>query len=70
VSVSGAFDFEVQGYKAFPVVEGEIIALPIRVVVKRNELKGEKNTITLKVTERENPAVAVSHSTTFIGPSK
>ena len=70
VSVSGAYAFEVQGYKAPPILEGEIITLPVRVVVKRSELKGEKNTITFKVVARETPEVVVSHSTTFIGPSK
>nr|WP_229837569.1 cytochrome c oxidase accessory protein CcoG [Cellvibrio zantedeschiae] len=70
VSVSGNYEFEIQGYKAPPVTEGEIINLPVRVVTKRSELKGEKNTITFKVVARENPEVVVSRSTTFIGPSK
>jgi len=70
VSANGEFKFDIQGYKAPPVLEGEIINLPIRVVVKRSELKGEKNTISLKVVARENPEIVVSHSTTFIGPSK
>ncbi len=70
VTASGAFNFSIQGYKAPPVLEGEIINLPIRVLVNRGELKGEKNTVTLKVVARENPEISVSHSTTFIGPSK
>jgi polyferredoxin len=70
VSVQGDFGYAVQGYKALPVLEGEIVSLPVRVVVKRSELKGEKNTVTFKVVARENPEIAISHSTTFIGPSK
>ena len=70
VSVSGEYDFAIQGYKAPPILEGEIITLPVRVVVKRSELKGEKNTVIFKVVARENPEVVVSRSTTFIGPSK
>ncbi|MFO1390239.1 cytochrome c oxidase accessory protein CcoG [Cellvibrio sp.] len=70
VTVNGDFTFDVQGYKAPPVLEGEILNLPIRVVTKRSELKGEKNTITFKVVARENPDVLVLRSTTFIGPSK
>lgn len=70
VSVGGAYAFSLQGYKAPPILEGEIITLPVRVVVKRSELKGEKNTVTFTVVARENPEVVVSHSTTFIGPSK
>lgn len=70
VRVSGDYSFDVQGYKAPPILEGEIITLPVRVVVKRSELKGEKNTVTFTVVARENPEIVVSHSTTFIGPSK
>ena len=70
VQVSGDFAFDIQGYKAPPILEGEIITLPVRVVVKRSELKGEKNTVTFTVTARENPEIVISHSTTFIGPSK
>lgn len=42
VRVSGDYRFDIQGYKAPPILEGEIITLPVRVVVKRSELKGEK----------------------------
>jgi len=70
VRVSGDYAFDLQGYKAPPIIEGEIITLPVRVVVKRSELKGEKNTVTFTVIARENPEIVVSHSTTFIGPSK
>ncbi len=70
LSVSGDYTFEVQGYKAPPILEGEIINLPVRVVTKRDGLKGEKNTITFTVVACENPEISVSHSTTFIGPSK
>ena len=70
VVVQGDFNYEVQGYKAPPILEGEILTVPVRVAVKRNELKGEKNTITFKVTARENPEIVISHNTTFIGPSK
>ena len=70
VQVSGNYAFNLQGYKAPPILEGEIITLPVRVVVKRSELKGEKNTLTFTVASRENPSIVVSHTTTFIGPSK
>lgn len=70
VTVSGDYNFEIQGYKAPPILEGEIINLPVRVLVKRSELKGEKNTISFKVAEQNNPKVVVTRSTTFIGPSK
>lgn len=70
VNASGDYTFEIQGYKAPPILEGEIVTLPVRVVVKRSELMGEKNTVTFTVVSRENPEIKVSHSTTFIGPSK
>lgn len=70
VSVSGDFTFEIRGYKAPPVLEGEILNIPVRVITKRSELKGEKNTITFKVVARENPEVVVLRSTSFIGPTK
>lgn len=70
VRVSGDYTFDIQGYKAPPILEGEIVTLPVRVVVKRSELKGEKNTVTFTVVARENPEIVVSHHTTFIGPSK
>jgi cytochrome c oxidase accessory protein FixG len=69
VKAEGSFQFDIQGYKAPPIAEGEILNIPVRVVVKRSELKGEKNAITFTVISRENPEVVVSHSTTFIGPS-
>jgi hypothetical protein len=70
VSVHGDFDYEIQGYKAPPILEGEILTVPVRVAVKRSELKGEKNTVSFKVVARENPEIVISHNTTFIGPSK
>jgi len=69
VSVSGDYPFEIQGYRALPVEEGEIFAIPIRVVVPRSELKEVKTTITLQVQARDNPEVRAQHSTSFIGPT-
>ena len=69
IRVQGDFPFSVQGYKAPPLAEGEILTVPIRVVVKRDELVGEKNHITITLTARENSDIHASHRTTFIGPT-
>ena len=69
VEVTGDYHFEVQGYKAPPLADGEILTVAVRVVVKRSELKGEKNNIIFTLTARDNPGIKVSHTTTFIGPS-
>lgn len=69
IAVTGAFSFEVQGYKAPPMNDGEILTVPVRVAVKRSDLKGEKNDVTFTLIARDNPAIKVSHTTTFIGPS-
>jgi cytochrome c oxidase accessory protein FixG len=70
VSVAGDYPFTLEAYKASPIMEGEIMNFPVRVVTLRNELKGEKNTISFKVVARDDPRMAVAHSTTFIAPSK
>lgn len=69
IYVDGDFPFEVQGYKAPPLVEGEILTVPVRVAVKRSVLIGEKNNITFRLVARDNPDIKASHSTTFIGPA-
>lgn len=69
IHVSGDFNFQVQGYKAPPLKDGEILTVPVRVAVKRSELKGEKNDVTFTLVARDNPKIKVSHTSTFIGPS-
>lgn len=70
LKVSGAFNFEVQGYKAPPLKDGEILTVPVRVAVKRSELKGEKNEVIFTLVAKDNPEISVSHTSTFIGPSR
>jgi cytochrome c oxidase accessory protein FixG len=68
VSVEGDFAFEIQGYKSPLLAEGEILKVPVRVSVKRSELKGETNTININLVARDDPSIKALHSTTFIGP--
>ncbi len=70
IRVDGDFPFEVQGYKAPPLMEGEILSVPVRVSVKRTALTGEKNDITFTLVARDNPEINASHNTTFIGPTR
>lgn len=68
VSVDGDFPFEIQGYKAMPVVEGEVFSIPVRVAVDRRKLDVKKTDLRFRIRARENPEITASHSSTFIGP--
>ncbi len=68
LDVSGDYDFEIQGYKHIPAVEGEVLTVPVRVAVKKSELDVKKTEIRFTVRAKENPEITASHTTTFIGP--
>lgn len=68
VEVEGDYDFDVQGYKSIPAIEGEVLTIPVRVSVKKSELKSKKSEIHFRVRARENPEITVTNTTTFIGP--
>lgn len=66
--VEGAFQFSVDGYRALTAEEGEVLTIPVRVVVKAKELTASKTEIKFVVRARENPEITTTHTTTFIGP--
>jgi len=68
LSVEGKGNFTIQGYKNYDVAEGEILTMPIRVSIKRSELKDHKVTVKFVVRARENDKISSTHETTFIGP--
>jgi cytochrome c oxidase accessory protein FixG len=68
VSVSGDYPFELQGYRALPVAEGETLTIPVRVAVVRDDLTDVKTAVTIRIQSRANPEITAEHSTTFIGP--
>lgn len=68
VEVEGDYEFDVQGYKAIPAVEGEVLTIPVRVSVKKSELTSNKSEIHFRVRARENPEITATNTTTFIGP--
>lgn len=68
VEVEGDYEFDVQGYKSIPAIEGEVLTIPVRVSVKQSELKSKKSEIRFRVRARENPEITATNTTTFIGP--
>ncbi|QEY15272.1 cytochrome c oxidase accessory protein CcoG [Cellvibrio sp. KY-GH-1] len=66
--VEGNGHFIVSGYKAFDVSEGEILTMPIRVSIDKNELKSKRNTITFHVQAKDDTQLTAKHESTFIGP--
>jgi cytochrome c oxidase accessory protein FixG len=68
LSVEGDYPFEIEGYKTMPAAEGEVLTIPVRVVVKKTKLKANKTTIRFVIRAQDNPAISASHNTTFIGP--
>jgi polyferredoxin len=68
IRVEGDYPFEIQGYRPIPIVEGEILTIPVRVAVKRELLDEVQTDITFIVQARENSEVNAVHSTSFIGP--
>jgi cytochrome c oxidase accessory protein FixG len=68
LSVEGDYPFEIQGYKAMPVLEGEVLSIPVRVAVDRRKLDVKKTDLRFRIRARENPEITAAHSSTFIGP--
>ncbi len=68
INVSGDYGFELQGYRAHPVEPGEIITVPVRVVVPRTELDRVQTSVTFTIEARDNPDIRASRRSTFIGP--
>ncbi len=58
-----------EGYRAMPVSEGEVLTLPVRVAVPRDALDTVKTSVTIRVQARDNPDIHTEHTTTFIGPA-
>jgi len=70
VEASGDYPFDVQGYRPVPVEDGEILSIPVRVVVNRKELKDVQTEVNITVTARDNPELSVSHEASYIGPKR
>lgn len=68
VEVEGAHVYEIRGYRAMELAEGERLTLPLRVVVDKAQLTETKNQIAIKVTATDNPTITAQQKTVFIGP--
>ncbi len=68
VEVFGDYPFEVKNYKPQTVEAGEVYTIPLRVVVDRKVLKGEKNTLQFRVQARDNEQLNADETTVFMGP--
>ena len=69
ISVTGEHNFSIRGYRPMMLEEGELLTLPIRVVVPRAELTSSKNEIMIRVTAQDDPNVMAERKASFIGPS-
>lgn len=68
VKLEGEGDFQLQGYRDFPVADGEIYVVPVRVVAKSSTLKAKKTDLRITVIARDNPDVSASNVTSFMSP--
>ncbi len=68
LEVEGDYPFVIEGYRAMPALEGEVLTVPVRVTIPKSELKTRKSEIRFRVRARENPELTAINTTTFIGP--
>ncbi|ACE85750.1 cytochrome c oxidase accessory protein CcoG [Cellvibrio japonicus] len=68
VTIEGPHKFGIDGYRPIPVVEGEVLVVPVRVEVKKADLKKKKTEIRIRARARDNAEITAFHETTFIGP--
>ena len=68
VTLKGELNFQLKGYRALGIEEGEVFTIPVRVSVLHSELTQVKTPIEIIVTARDDAAVSARHSSVFIGP--
>lgn len=68
LEVEGDYPFVIEGYRAMPALEGEVLTVPVRVSIPKSALKARKSEIRFRARARENPDLIATHNTTFIGP--
>ena len=68
ISVSGEGDYQIRGYRALELIEGEVFTVPVRVSVPKSDLKSSKNVIKVTVTAKDDPSISASEEASFIGP--
>jgi cytochrome c oxidase accessory protein FixG len=68
ITLSGDFDFKLQGYRPMVIEPGELLTIPVRAVLKREALTQIKSSIEFTVTAKDNPALTTTNDSSFIGP--
>src|SRR5690625_1449709 len=68
IQVQGDYPFSVRGYRQYPIEEGEIVTVPVRVELPRDELDRPKTNISFELQSVENPEIRAIRNSTFIGP--
>lgn len=68
VVLEGDGEFQLQGYRDFPVTDGEVYVVPVRVVAKASSLKSKKTDLRIIVVARDKPEVSASNVTSFMSP--
>jgi cytochrome c oxidase accessory protein FixG len=62
-------NFRIEGYQHFVAAEGELLSLPIRVVINKHELTTAKTDIRFRIRAQSDKSITATATTTFIGPS-
>lgn len=68
IDVSGALNYQLSGYRALELEEGEVFAFPVRVSVPKDALKDTKYDITFTVSAKTEPEIVLTSISSFIGP--
>lgn len=68
IELEGDGEFELQGYRDYPVEEGEVYTVPVRISAKKDSLKSPKTDVVFKVIARDKPSINATNIATFISP--
>lgn len=70
LTVSGDYPFQIKNYRPMEVEAGEVLTLPLRVVVPKAAFDLEKTEVSVTATARDNEDIVASEQSSFIGPGK
>lgn len=70
LTVSGDYPFQIKNYRPMEVEAGEVLTLPLRVVVPKAAFDLEKTEVSVTATARDNEGIVASEQSSFIGPGK
>lgn len=70
ITLNGDFAFQLQGYRPLEVESGELLTIPVRVAVSRDELNEVKSVVEFTLTAQDNPTLTTTNDSSFIGPQQ